>query len=173
VLTAHNLDFDYPFLQAEYARLGTKFVRPEAEQLCTVKLARLMLPDLPSRSLPDLVQYFQFKVGKSHRANADAQACWLLAERLLTEVLDEADPVLLARFAHQQIPLKEAAQLLGCSPVVARSHLEQAGVTSRFAGRGRRGTWMYCRGDVEKVVYERANQDGPLESGYINQLGLT
>lgn len=173
VLTAHNLDFDYPFLQAEYARLGTKFVRHEAEQLCTVKLARLMLPDLPSRSLPDLVQHFQFKVGKSHRAKADAQACWLLAERLLTEVLDEADPVLLARFAHQQIPLKEAAQLLGCSPVVARSRLEQAGVISRFAGRGRRGTWMYCRGDVEKVVYERANQDGPLESDYINQLGLT
>lgn len=156
VLTAHNLEFDYPFLQAEYARLGTRFIRSESDQLCTVKLARLMLPDLPSRSLPNLVQHFQFKVGKSHRAEADTLACWMLTERLLTEILNEADSVLLARFAGQRIPLKEAAKLLGCSPVVARSRLDAVGVSSRFAGRGRSGTWMYRRGDVEQVVQELA-----------------
>jgi DNA polymerase III subunit epsilon len=153
VLTAHNLEFDYSFLQAEYARLGTQFVRSEAEQLCTVKLARLMLPDLRSRSLPDLVHHFQFKVGKSHRAEADTHACWLLTERLLTEILNEPDSVLLARFARQWIPLKEAANLLDCSPVVARSKLEAAGLASRFVGRGRSGTWMYRRGAVEQVVH--------------------
>lgn len=153
ILTAHNLEFDYPFLQAEYARLGTKFTRPEAEQLCTVQLARLMLPDLPSRSLPDLVKHFRFQVGQSHRAEADTLACWLLAERLLTEVLEQADQVLLARFARQWIPLREAAKLLGCSQVVSRSRLEAAGVSSRFVGRSRGGTWMYRRGDVERVVH--------------------
>lgn len=153
-LTAHNLEFDYPFLQAEYARLGTKFVRAEDEQLCTVQLARLMLPDLPSRSLPALVQHFQFKVGKSHRAEADTLACWLLVKRLFTELLTEADQVLLARFARQWIPLREAAKLLGCSQVESRSRLDAAGVASRFTGRGRGGTWMYRRGEVERVICE-------------------
>lgn len=152
ILTAHNLEFDYPFLQAEFARLGTKFVRSETEQLCTVKLSRLMLPDLPSRSLPDLVRHFQFKVGKSHRAEADTLACWLLAEKLLTEILNEADIVLLSRFARQWIPLREAAKLLGCAPAVGQSRLDAANVASRFVGRGRGGTWMYRRGEVEQVV---------------------
>lgn len=154
VLTAHNLEFDYPFLQAEFARLGTKFVRSEAEQLCTVKLSRLMLPDLPSRSLPDLVRHFQFKVGKSHRAEADTLACWLLTEKLLTEILHEDDIVLLARFARQWIPLREAAKLLGCSPAIGQTRLDAAKVSSRFTGRGRGGTWMYRRGEVEQVVLD-------------------
>lgn len=151
-LTAHNLAFDYPFLQTEYARLGTQFVRPESQQLCTVQLARLMLPDLRSRSLPELVKHFRFPVGASHRAEADTLACWLLAKTLLTELLETADQILLDRFAHQRIPLKLAAQLLNCSQVQARSRLEAAGIASRFVGRGRNGTWMYRRGDVEQVA---------------------
>ena len=153
ILTAHNLEFDYSFLQVEFARLGLTFDRPEEQQLCTVQLSRLMLPDLPSRSLPDLVRHFQFNVGKSHRAAADTMACWLLAERLLTEVNAEDDQVLLARFARQWLPLKYAARLLGCSQTEGRSRL--TGVASRFVGRGSSGTCMYRRSDVEKVFHEQ------------------
>ncbi|MBW4468597.1 MAG: 3'-5' exonuclease [Pegethrix bostrychoides GSE-TBD4-15B] len=152
ILTAHNLEFDYPFLQAEYARLGTKFLRPEPDQLCTVKLARLMLPDLRSRSLPNLVQHFQFPVGESHRAEADTLACWLLAERLLTELLNEPDAALLARFGRQWISLREAAGILNCPQVAARTQLDDAGAASRFVGKGRGGTWMYRRGEVERLL---------------------
>lgn len=153
MLVAHNISFDYLFLQAEYNRLGITFSRPASEQLCTVELARLMLADLPSRSLPDLVKHFHFNVGKSHRAAADTQACWLLAERLLTEVLNETDEALLARFARQWIPLKVAAEILGCSPTNARSRLAAAGVQAR-ASRGRSNTKMYRRGDVEWIFQE-------------------
>lgn len=152
ILTAHNIDFDYPFLQAEYNRLNIQFDRPAHEQLCTVQLSRLMLPDLPSRRLPNLVQHFHFQVGKSHRAEADTLACWLLAERLFTELLNEADEKLLSRFARQWIPLKVAAKLLGCTSNEARSRLSAAAVSSRFAGRSQRGTMMYRRGDVERLI---------------------
>lgn len=155
ILTAHNLEFDYPFLRAEFARMGKAFTRPEDQQLCTVQLSRLMLPDLPSRSLPNLVKYFRFQVGKSHRAEADTFACWLLAERLLTETMNEADEVLLARFAKQKIPLKYAAKLLGCSSKTAQSRLEAAGVRSRKVGRGRDVTMMYQRGEVEQFFYDQ------------------
>lgn len=157
VFTAHNLEFDYPFLQAEYARLGTKFLRPEQEQLCTVKLARLMLPELPSRSLPNLVKHFQFPVNESHRAEADTLACWLLAERLLTELLNEPDATLLARFGRQWIPLREAAGILACPQVEARTQLDGAGVASRFVGKGRGGTWMYRRGEVERHCHSTSS----------------
>jgi DNA polymerase-3 subunit epsilon len=152
ILTAHNLEFDYLFLQAEYQRLQVNFDRPASAQLCTVQLSRLMLPDLPSRSLPKLVKHFGFQVGKSHRAEADTIACWLLAQRLLTEINNEADEILLARFARQWMPLKDAAQLLGCSSVAAKQKL--AIVPSRFVGRGSSGTLMYQRGDVERVFYK-------------------
>lgn len=152
ILTAHNIEFDYPFLQAEYRRLDMEFERPEAEQLCTVQLSRLMLPDLPSRSLPKLVQHFQFQVGRSHRAEADTLACWLLTKHLLTEILQEEDTVLLARFARQWMPLKYAAQLLGNSLQESKQRLDAAGIASRFVGRGKSGTWMYRRGDVEQVL---------------------
>jgi DNA polymerase III subunit epsilon len=150
ILTAHNLEFDYPFLRSEYQRLGIVFDRPETHQLCTVQLSRMMLPDLPSRSLPNLVRHFGFVVGRSHRAEADTLACWLLAEKLLTELLNEPDEVLLSRFARQWLPLKEAAKILGCSQPKAKILL--AVVPSRYSDRGR--TMLYQRGDVERVLYE-------------------
>lgn len=156
ILTAHNLAFDYSFIKAEFAKVGTKFVRSSTEQLCTVILARLMLPDLPSRSLPDLVQHYQFAVGRSHRAEADTIACWLLAERLLTEIQSEDDDVLLARFARQWLRLSDAADLLGCSDKRARSRLSQAGFEPRKVGR--HNTPMYLRGAVEQVLLEEPSQ---------------
>jgi len=157
VLTAHNLSFDYGFLQAEYGRFQASFERPKAEQFCTVELSRLMLADLPSRSLPDLVQHFQFAVGRSHRAEADAQACWMLAERLLTEIQTEADETLLHRFGQQWIPLKVAAPLLGDTQAEGRSRLEAANIPFRL-GRGTSGSPLYRRKDVERVVAETGDQ---------------
>ncbi len=158
VLTAHNLDFDYSFLKAEYARLGVTFSRPENEQLCTVQLARLMLPELRSRRLPDLVQHFQFQVTTSHRAEADAIACWLLAKHLLIEINNEADEALLARFTQQWIPLKDAAKLLGCRSKQARVLLDAAGVYSSEVGNGNYTSLRYRRGDVERVYYKRQEE---------------
>lgn len=154
ILTAHNLAFDYGFLQAEYKRLSQNFIRPVLEQFCTVELARLMLSDLPSRSLPALVKHFGFVVGRSHRAAADTEACWLLAERLLTEIQNEADATLLRRFSRQWMPLKLAAQLLGCSPGEGRSRMEKAGVEYRWSNRGQGSVPMYRRGDVERLYDE-------------------
>ena len=148
VLTAHNLEFDYAFLQTEYARIGVKYIRPETEQLCTLELARLMLPDLPSRSLPNLVQHFGFNVGRSHRAEADTIACWLLARRLLNELNQEDDEVLLKRFARQWLPLRIVADMLGCSLRKAQAQAEAAGIESRSTVKKP----MYQRGDIERLI---------------------
>ncbi len=155
ILTAHNIDFDYPFLQAEYKRLGIPFSRPKPERLCTVILSRLMLADLPSRSLPNLVRHFQFDVDTSHRAEADTQACWLLAKHLLTEIQTRSEDELTTQFAQQWLVLREAAKLLGCSQKQCRKLLTQAGSKPRNADSERTGPLMYRRGDIEAIYYQQ------------------
>jgi DNA polymerase III subunit epsilon len=157
ILTCHNVEFDYPFLQAELKNCQINFQKPPQERFCTVIFSRQMLPDLRSRSLPDLVHHFGFSVGRSHRAEADAIACWYLAERLLTEVMQERDEILLQRFARQWLPLSEAAQILGQSPAHTRKILETAQIKSRNSKR--RSTSLYQRGEVEKIFYQQALQD--------------
>jgi DNA polymerase III subunit epsilon len=152
VLTGHNLAFDYSFLQAEYQRLGQAYQRPEAQRFCTVMLSRLLLADLPSRSLPQLVQHFGFDVGRSHRALADTKACWLLAQLLLERLAETPDSVLRQQFAQQWIPLKEAAKVFGCSRSSLQQHLDARGCDRRTSRRGNRH--LYRRGDLESLYID-------------------
>ncbi|NJN21490.1 MAG: 3'-5' exonuclease [Leptolyngbya sp. RL_3_1] len=155
-LTAHNLEFDYGFLQAEYRQLDHPYVRPAMERFCTVLLSRLLLADLPSRSLPNLVVHFGFDVGRSHRAEADTKACWLLAELLLKQIQAEPDASLLQRFGQQWIRLAEAAAILGCSQSIAQQALAARGIDSRFSKR--KNHPLYRRQDVETVARDRSGQ---------------
>jgi DNA polymerase III subunit epsilon len=72
VFVAHNASFDWRFLCSEMDRaLGRTL---DGRQLCTVKLARKLLPQLPSRSLDGLAVYFGLEIESRHRALDDAVA---------------------------------------------------------------------------------------------------
>ncbi len=148
ILMGHNLSFDYTFLQLEFQRLGLRFHRSAEQQLCTVALARLMLSELPSRSLPALVKHFGFQVGPAHRAESDTLACWLVAERLLNDIQQLTDEQLLNRFGQQWIPLKIAAGILHCTLKQARTQLKKANVPYRAT---RSGKYLYRRYEVEQL----------------------
>jgi DNA polymerase III subunit epsilon len=156
VLTAHNLEFDYGFLQAEYKRMGSSFVRPASHRFCTVMLSRLMLADLPSRSLPELVRHFNLKVGPSHRAEADTKACWLVAEMLLKRIQQEPDEMLLPMFQQQWIRLKDAAGILQCRKGEASEILKSSEIEYRFSKRSNQ--MLYRRGDVEEVYWSKQGE---------------
>jgi DNA polymerase III subunit epsilon len=151
VLTAHNLEFDYSFLQAEYKHMGSSFSRPASHRFCTVMLSRLMLADLPSRSLPDLVRHFNLNVGPSHRAEADTKACWFVAEMLLKRIQQEPDETLLPLFQQQWIRLRDAAAILKCRKSEASELLDNADIEYRFSKRSNQ--MLYRRGDVEAVYW--------------------
>lgn len=161
VLTAHNLEFDYTFLRSEYRYLEMQYSRPTDQQFCTVLLSRLLLADLPSRSLPDLVEHFGFDVGRSHRAEADTMACWLLAQHLLTIIREESDEALLERFAQQWVRLQDAAKLLKMPKSQVRDQLNERGAECRTSRRNSR--FLYRRRDVEQLYWERAGQQLTLE----------
>ena len=71
VLVAHNAQFDYRMLRTEYNRLGYDF---ERKSLCTVDLAKALLPDAEAYKLGKLVKSLGIAVAKRHRAEGDALA---------------------------------------------------------------------------------------------------
>lgn len=145
-LTAHNLEFDYGFMQKEYQRLGVKFERPPEQQLCTVKLSRLLLADLPSRSLPMLVKHFQFPIPTSHRAAPDTLACWLLVEKLFDRLLNHPAQVL-EILGRQWISQGEVATILNLPEKEVGAYLASCPIQKRY----RRNRVVYLRGEVESL----------------------
>lgn len=81
IFVAHNVNFDYHFIKAEFASLGYEFNR---EKLCTVQLSRKLVPGLPSYSLGHLASFFSIPNEARHRAAGDAKATALLLQKLLT-----------------------------------------------------------------------------------------
>lgn len=87
VLAAHNAPFDIRFLQAEFARIQQAF-HPTAT-LCTLKLARRLLPGLPSHSLESLTRALGLRSRRLHRALPDAMAAAEVLLRLMGQAIDE------------------------------------------------------------------------------------
>lgn len=152
VLTAHNLAFDYNFLQTEYQRLDIPFARPPVAQFCTVLLSRLLLADLPSRRLPYLVQHFRFPVKTSHRAAADTLACWLLAEILLTQIQRLTDDELLHRLNQQWLSPRTVAKQFQLSPRQLQKQLDARECDRRSSRRSNRH--QYRRQDLDALYQE-------------------
>lgn len=71
IFVAHNVQFDYGFLQAEYGRMDERFVRPH---LCTKVLMRKYFPGLESYGLANLTAHFEVPLVNHHRAMCDAEA---------------------------------------------------------------------------------------------------
>jgi DNA polymerase-3 subunit epsilon len=81
VFVAHNAAFDWRFLSHEMQQAtGTS---PVGRQLCTVRLARKLLPELPSRKLDALAYYFGVEIENRHRALDDAVATAKVLIRLI------------------------------------------------------------------------------------------
>lgn len=80
VFAAHNAAFDWRFVSEELSRSGVRLGGP---RLCTVRLARLLLPNLPRRSLDHVTRYFGIEIGARHRAAGDAEATALALLKML------------------------------------------------------------------------------------------
>ena len=87
VFVAHNVRFDYGFVQQEFKRLGYTYTR---SQLCTVRLSRKAFPGLSSYSLGNLIQYFGIEVKDRHRAMADTLATVELFEKIMAQQQNKA-----------------------------------------------------------------------------------
>lgn len=87
VFVAHNARFDWGFLCAEMNRATGRTLA--GRQLCTVRLARKILPELPSRSLGALAHYFGLTIEARHRALDDAVATAHVLIRFIEALRDQ------------------------------------------------------------------------------------
>ena len=73
VLVAHNAKFDINFLNHEVGRVFKNY-RVANPHLCTVRLARSLLPDLQNHRLHTVAEHYAFTIENRHRAGDDALA---------------------------------------------------------------------------------------------------
>lgn len=92
IFVAHNVRFDYSFIQQEYQRIDVNYVRPS---MCTVQGMRKHYPGLTSYSLKSLCTDFNISLVNHHRAMADAKAATALLNLIqlkkTPESVDEAN----------------------------------------------------------------------------------
>src|SRR5919112_166285 len=83
VFVAHNAGFDWRFVTAEITRATGE--RLDGRQLCTVRLARRLLPQLSRRSLDHVSRFYGVENTARHRAGGDAVATAKVFLRMLKE----------------------------------------------------------------------------------------
>lgn len=84
VFTAHNAAFDWGFITQTLRR--ETGLDPSNHVLCTVKLSRRILPQLPSKSLGPVAKYLDIRIPERHRASGDAYATALVLVKFLSYV---------------------------------------------------------------------------------------
>lgn len=84
VFVAHNANFDWRFIGKEIERVTGR--RLEGRKLCTVKLARKLLPNLRRRSLDYVSMHYGVEITRRHRAGGDAFATAQVFVRMLQDV---------------------------------------------------------------------------------------
>ena len=72
IMVGHNVGFDYGFINHNSEKHLEKTLTNS--RLCTIKLSRRLLPDLASRKLASLCDYFEVTNEKEHRAMGDCVA---------------------------------------------------------------------------------------------------
>jgi DNA polymerase-3 subunit epsilon len=83
VFVGHNAAFDRRFVTAETTQAG--LVLANERVLCTVRLARRLLPHLRRRTLDCVAHYYGVPIAARHRAMGDAMATALCLLRLLDD----------------------------------------------------------------------------------------
>lgn len=83
ILVAHNLSFDHSFLKKELIISGFEDV--SFVNLCTLKLAKKIYPELRSKSLASVTRHLRLRNLEAHRALSDAK----VTARVLIKMLKE------------------------------------------------------------------------------------
>ncbi len=81
VVISHNARFDYGFLKRAFKSTGIRF---QPKLLCTIKLARVLYPDMGKYSLSHISHYFNFP-SQQHRAFDDVELLHLFLKQCIRD----------------------------------------------------------------------------------------
>jgi DNA polymerase-3 subunit epsilon len=137
VVVAHNASFDCNFLRSSFLRAGLSW---ESERLCTLRLARRLIPGLHSYRLDSLCAFLGFAFVQRHRAGPDAEATLTLLQHLIETATSRGIDSLASLLRIQQQPVTHKRR---------KGRVEEAQVTSLPTGPG-----VYLLKDLHgQVVY--------------------
>ncbi len=81
IIIGHNINFDLSFLNRAYKLYLHKKI--SSPSICTLELARKLMPNLKSYKLSALADYFNIKYEKLHRAKHDAFLTYNIFNKLM------------------------------------------------------------------------------------------
>jgi DNA polymerase-3 subunit epsilon len=73
IIVAHNVNFDFGFLKAEFSRHGIKL---KNRSVCSVRVSRALYPEYKKHSLDSLIERYGFECERRHRALDDAKVIY-------------------------------------------------------------------------------------------------
>lgn len=106
LILGHNIKFDFSFLKTAAMRLGRSF---EKKGIDTLRLAKVMHPELSSRTLEAMCEEYGILRENKHRAYDDAKAAAELYEGLVKKCVEENLP-LDAQFEPEMLNYKPKKQ---------------------------------------------------------------
>jgi DNA polymerase III subunit epsilon len=137
VVVAHNASFDCNFLKQAFARANLTWDGP---RLCTLRLARRLVPGMPSYRLDSLCAILGYPYVQRHRAGPDAEATLALLRHLLDAALSKGIDSIAALQRVQLQPVTRARR---------KGRIDEAQVASLPTGPG-----VYLLKDAHgQVVY--------------------
>jgi DNA polymerase-3 subunit epsilon len=137
VVVAHNASFDCNFLGSAFRRAGLPW---DGDRLCTLRLARRLIPGLHSYKLDSLCAFLGFSFVQSHRAGPDAEATLSLLQHLLERAVGRGIDSLSTLLRVQQQPVTRKRR---------KGRVDEAQVASLPTGPG-----VYLLKDLHgQVVY--------------------
>jgi len=104
IFVAHNANFDYKFLTAEFGRSGFNFTM---DTLCTVRLSRVLYPEHKRHNLSAIIDRFNFKCKNRHRAFDDAKVLWDFLKKIEKEFPSEQVAAAIERTIKKISPAKQ------------------------------------------------------------------
>lgn len=124
VLLGHNIAFDHSFLVQMFRRCGMEV--PEFAGIDTLRIARVLCPELPSKSLGAMCEHFGLLNERAHRAFEDAKvtAELLFALRKMGREPEVFEPVPLYFKPKKQEPMTKK-QLSFLTAILKYHHLEE------------------------------------------------
>jgi len=158
VLVAHNAPFDLAFLNAA---MVNRFSRPlHQPHICTLRLARRLLPTLRRRGLDAVAAHFGIPLVDRHRALGDATVTteiWLrFLDLLATRGIDRLDQVLAL-----QTSARDGRTFVCSLPRAEVAALPEAPGVYRFFGEGERLLYIGKAKNLrQRVGQYLSNADG-------------
>jgi len=107
ILLGHNISFDHSFIVQAIRRCG--FEEPAFRGIDTLKLSRVLCPELPNKKLETMVEHFGLTNERAHRAFEDAKVTVELYRCLKAMNREQSlfEPVLMSYKAKKTEPMTQ------------------------------------------------------------------